>query len=159
MPSHTLLPETAALAVAVPPQDINGGFAEDAVSLKNYSRCDVYIAAGNIASDVVVTLKQSTNVALADEKALPFAFVYKYPNVTQATKTAVVSDTFTITAANDDNTQWVIPIEASELDVSGGFDVLRLDLVDPGGVALISATYYLAGGRFKKTPMPDPLVN
>ena len=129
---------------AFAPQDINGAtLNEDVVSLKGYEHIDVVISVGNVAGDITVTLKQSSDVAGTGEKALAFDAMWK-----DQTKTTVTSDTFDIAAASDDNSIFVIPIDASELDVDNGFDCIRVDLTDPAAAALVSCTYEMCGGRY-----------
>ena len=131
--------------------DINGvTLNEDQVSLANYEHCCINLNVGNVAGDIVVTLKQSTDFSGAGEKALGFDFMWK-----DGVKTAVTSDTFTITAASDDNSYYEIPIDASELDVANDFDVLRVDLVDPSAAALVACHYEMLGGRYQGVTMPD----
>lgn len=135
--------------------DINGvTLNEDRVSLKAYEHSTVNINVGNVAGDIVVTLKQSTDVGGAGEKALGFDFMWK-----DGVKTAVTSDTFTITEASDDNSYYEIPIDASELDIANDFVVLRIDLVDPSAAALVACHYEMWNGRYQGATMPDATID
>lgn len=155
MASNKSIVETTKLVKAFNVLDINGQtLNEDYVSLKNYEHVDVVIHVGNVAGNVTVTLKQATAVAGTGEKALAFDYVYE-----NGTKTTVSSDTFDILAASDDGNTFIIPIDASELDVANGFDCLRIDLTDPSAAALVSCYYHLNSARFAGDALPDPTVD
>lgn len=126
----------------------------DYVSLKNYDRCTIVIAVDNATTVTggAVTLKQSTNVtnSLSDEKAVAFDKVFVNLDAGAGdtlTETAVTSDTFTTLTTNDKNALYVIEIKASDLDVSGGFDCLRVDVLSMAN-ASGAVLYFLHGARY-----------
>lgn len=154
---HNGIVETMTLIQAFPPQDINGqALAEDQVGLANYEHLSVHISVGDIQGTSAVTLLQSTDNAGAGEKPLGFDQVWISGDGDGIlVKTAVVSDTFDLLAA-DDNQQWIIEIDASELDVANNFNFVRVDLTDPSAVTDVSVTYILSGARFAGVTMPNP---
>ena len=111
-----------------------GGSGEDAVSLKGYQRLTIvlHINNGAAATGAAVTLKQSSDVAESDPKTL--AFDTMWANLDCAAtdtlvETAVTSDTFDTDDTNGKDLMYVMEVQATDLDVAGGFAVVRLDLV------------------------------
>lgn len=104
----------------------------DYVSLKGYDRCTIVIAVDNATTVTggAITLKQATAVAGTGEK--PLAFTTMWANIDTGAadtlvETAVVSNTFTTDTTNDKNLLYVIEVKASDLDVTNGFDCVRVD--------------------------------
>ena len=105
----------------------------DYVSMKGYDRLTVLIAVDNATTVTggAVTLKQATAVAGTSEKALSFATMFANLDVAAGedlTETAVTSDTFTTLTTDNKNLLYVIEVKASDLDVDGGFDCVRVDV-------------------------------
>jgi hypothetical protein len=126
----------------------------DYVSMKNYARCAIIILVDNATTVTgsAITLKQSTNVAnsLSDEKAVAFTSVLA--NIDTAAgdtlaATAVTSNTFTTLTTNNKNCLYVIDVEASMLDVTNGFDCLRVGTADAANTVL-SVLYVLYPARY-----------
>jgi len=124
----------------------------DYVSLKGYERATILLQVNNATTvtGCAVTLKQATDVAGTSEKAL--AFTTMFANLdTAATdtlvETAVTSNTFTTLTTNDKNALYVMEVNASDLDVTNGFDCVRLDgLLMANAVG--SVMYFLHGARY-----------
>ncbi len=135
-----------------------GGSGEDAVSLKGYHRLTIilHINNGGAATGAAVTLKQSTVVALTDEKALAFSTMRANLDCAATDTlvvTAVTSDTFDTDNTNSKDLMYVIEVKPTDLDVAGGFDVVRLDLVALTD-ADVSILYLLWPAKDKKaTPL------
>lgn len=128
-----LLHEQAKLVTGLAPVSL-GGSGEDAISLKIGHRLTVIVLVKNgaAATGAAVTLKQSSNVAVSDEKAL--AFTTMWANIdTAATdtlvETAVTSNTFDTDSTNSKDLMYVMEVEPTDLDVANGFDVVRVDVV------------------------------
>lgn len=109
-----------------------GGSGEVPVSLKGYERATIILTALNVTTVTgsAITLKQSTVIALTDEKAL--AFTKMWANIDTGAsdalvETAVTSNTFTTDATNSKALQYVMEVKAADLDIDNGFDVLRID--------------------------------
>jgi len=125
------------------------------VSMKNYRRLQIWIiiADGTTVTGSTVTLKQATAVAGTGEKELAFSTVYKnvdYAAAKTLTATAVTSNTFTTQAVNSKISVYMMEVDSESLDVSGGFDCVRVDgtghaATTPVGVCVI---YNLWGARF-----------
>lgn len=122
----------------------------DYVSLKNYQHLTALISltCSTGVAACAVTLKQATDVAATDEKALGFDYVWKNENITAETltKTAVTSDTFSSTA-NLNEKLFVIEVDSDTLDVDGGFDCVRVALAD-AAATVASVVYVLSQPRF-----------
>jgi len=122
----------------------------DYVSMKGYERLTILISILNATTVTggAVTLKQATAVAGTNEKALSFTKMYRNIDTAAAealTEVAVVSDTFTTDATNSKGLLYVIEVSASDLDVSNGFDCVRLDVT--GSVASLGTVIYILRGQ------------
>lgn len=112
----------------------------DYVSLKGFQRCTIVIAVDN-ATTVTggdITLKQATAVAGTSEKALAFTKMYANTDVAASdtlVETDVTSNTFTTDTTNDKNLLYVIEVDAADLDVTNGFDCIRVDSLSMANAA------------------------
>jgi hypothetical protein len=124
----------------------------DYVSLKNHSKFTAIIVCDNntTVTGSAITLKQATAVAGTSEKALAFSWVYQNEDTAASdvlVKTAVTSDTFTTDDTNAKNLIYVIEADVADLDVSGGFDCVRVGAGD-AVASIVSITYILGGSRY-----------
>jgi hypothetical protein len=133
------------------------------VSLKNYAKCRIIIsiADGTTVTGSTITLKQATAVAGTGEKALGFTRMLAnvdYAASKTMTETAVVANTFTTQVVNSKDSLYIIDIDASDLDVAGGYDCLRVDGTGHAATASRGCVvlYELYGARYSGA---DPLVN
>jgi hypothetical protein len=122
----------------------------DYVSMKGYERLTILVAILNATTvtGTTITLKQATAVAGTGEKALAFSTVYSNVDVAAGealTATAVTSNTFTTDTTNSKSLLYVIEVSASDLDVTNGFDCVRLD--GTGAVASLGTVIYLMRGQ------------
>jgi len=133
------------------------------VSLKNYAKCRIIIsiADGTTVTGSTITLKQATAIAGTNEK--PLAFTRMLANVDYAaskvmTETAVTANTFTTQVVNSKDSLYVIDVDASDLDVAGGFDCLRVDGTGHAATASRGCVvlYELYGARYSGA---SPLVD
>lgn len=128
----------------------------DYVSLKNYERCTVVIIAdnGSTVTGSAITLKQATSVGAGGET--PLAFTRAYRNIDTGASDAlaaftVSNNTFTTDTTNAKNLLYVIEVEASDLDVEGGFDCIRAGTGDAANTVL-SVIYLLWGPKYSTLP-------
>ncbi len=134
----------------------------DYVSLKNYDRVAIVIQTGAWAGGTAaVTLTQATDVSGSGAKALSFANQWTYQSagftVDALAKTAVAGDTFNLATAN---TVHVIEVEASDLDLAGGFDCLRVSIASPGANNdFYGVMIYLHGSRYPQATPPSAIVD
>lgn len=154
--------ENFAIATAAAPVDTTGAaVVGDWVCLKGYESVTIIITQGAWAGGTpAVTLDQATAVAGTGSKTLGMTKYWSKVGLAAAdfAETAVVSDTFNLTATADTIT--VIQVHASELDVDGGFDCVQLDIASPGANAdLISATYIFTGARYPQEIAVDPVLD
>lgn len=176
---NTDLMESVQIVSAFPAgTDINTDADGDWVSLKNYDRCLIYFkkAAGTAGDDPSIKLQQATDVSGTSAKALNFNRIYHKIGATALTG----AGTFTavdLTTATDDldlvsvnssdlltdvgESQIVVEVKASDLDVDGGFDCLRLQIEgdDIGNATLASADYILYNTRYPGTTPKSAIVD
>lgn len=150
------------IVTCVAPVDTNGvGASGDKVSLKNYEHCVIAITVGSSEGNVgAVTLKQATLVDGTGSKALAFTSMWKIAsNATDDTETltAVTSNTFDIGAAAYE--KYFIEIDAEDLDIDNDFDVLGVELADPGSAMIVGVEYYLSQARYKSDAMPSAIID
>ena len=124
----------------------------DYVSLKGHHKFTAIIVVDNAATVTgsAITLKQATDVAATAEKALAFATMHA--NIDTAASdtlvlTTVTSDTFTTTTVDNKNAIYVVEVEASDLDINGGFDCVRVGTGN-ATAAVLSVTYILWPAKY-----------
>lgn len=161
--------EEMQIAAAIVPVDLAGGQNDgDWVSLKNYNHCAVIFIKepGAVGEGPILTFEQATAVAGTGAKALPIpdgVYVKSGADlfaIGQFTKVAAsTSNTYNLSAAGDNQNLIVVEFNASDLDVEGGFDCLRLKIADTGATAgqLGAALYLLSGPRH--TPPPSAIID
>lgn len=133
------------------------------VSLKDYNHLTVIITVRNATTVTgsAITLHQATTVAGAGEKALAFASVWQNLDTTATddlTQTAVVSNTFTTLATNSAQAKYVLEVDASDLDINNGFDVVRVGTGN-ATAATLSVEYLLSGPRYKQAALPTAITD
>lgn len=108
--------------------------AGDWLSMANYDHVDIVLIAdvGTASEDLVITLEQATAAAGTGNKALLFSEIFVKQGATvltgvgtftRVTQTAATSYTNT---DNGENEQiYVIPIDASQLDVDNGYKFIQ----------------------------------
>jgi hypothetical protein len=157
MSAMRLVENAKVVALAVPIDTSGAAVASDWVSLKGYSHLTIICVQGAWAGGTpAVTLAQATDVSGTSEKALGFDNYWAGTGLTDDNyaKTAVTSDTYNLAATA--NTVNIIEIDASSLDVDGGFDCVQFEVASPGANAdLIAVIGVLTGTRY---PSSDPLT-
>ncbi len=135
----------------------------DYVSLKGYDRATIIILVDNATTvtGAAITLKQATAVAGTGEKALAFESMRANVDCAAAdtlTDTAVTANTFTTDTTDNKNLMYVIEVKASDLDVTNGFDCIRVDsllMANAVGVVL----YALHGARYASPQAVSAIVD
>lgn len=133
------------------------------VSLKNYNRIAIIISGVNdsTGSASAIALSQATAVAGTSAKTLAFTTVDANADTSSSdtfTATAVSSNTFNTTATVSKPFQYVIDVKASDLDVSNGFDCLRVTVGDAAH-STISVVYVLYEARYPDAAEPTAIAN
>ena len=133
----------------------------DYVSLKGYERCTIFITVDNATTVTggVFTLKQDTTVAGTGEKPLEFSKMYANIDTGASdtlVETAVVNNTFTSDTTDNKNLMYVIEVNADDLDVAGGFDCVRVDVLSMAS-AVGQVSYILSGARYA-SPLAIPAI-
>jgi len=137
---NNLFVEAAQVVVAFPPVDTQSGANNgDWVSMKNFDRLTVLFikAAGVAGDDPVLTMKQATDVSGSGAKALNFTRVDSKVGVQTGigsftTNTQAAGNTYTDTVSAEAQGLFAIEIQASDLDVSNGFDCVQFSVPDTG---------------------------
>lgn len=132
----------------------------DYVSLKGYERCsiDIIVDNGATVTGSAITLKQATAVANTGEKALAFSRMLANIDIGATdtlVETAVTSNTFTTDTTDNKNLHYVIDVQASDLDVAGGFDCIRVGTGNAVN-AVTAILYTLYPAKYAKAPSPTP---
>ncbi len=155
----------------VPVDTQSGSNPGDVVSLKNYSHLTVvfFKAAGAANDDPVLTFEQGTTVAFGTAKNLAtiteywrkegadLAAIGTFSRVTQA-----ASQTVTCSATSAESQGlYVFEIDAADLDVTGGYDCVRVTVADTGaaGAQLGCMLYFLSGARNASETMPGAITD
>lgn len=142
------------------PKSYSGAAMADAyVSLKNYQTLTIKISTGAWAGGTAaVTLSQATAVAGTGAKALAFTDYWDDLTTTGTlAKKAATSNTFNLGTANK---SFVIHVDASMLDVAGGFDCVTLAVASPGANAdFYAVEYILSDVRYAQATPPSALVD
>ena len=159
--------QTANIVAGIVPADLQTGANNgDWVSLKDYGRCVAvfFKGIGTAGDDPVFTLKQATDATGAGSKALTFTSVYSkvgtqtgIANFTETTQAAAATYTDAVSA----EAQAIIGVEinATNLDVDGGFTHVQLSIPDVGGNAQLGCAFYIMlDPRYAGESMPSPIA-
>lgn len=128
------------------------------ISLKNTGHVTILIQTGAWAGGTAaVTVNQAVNVGGGSAK--PLAFSVYYTDVASVgnglVETAVVSNTFNLSAANE---LALIEIDASSLDLLNGFDCISLATATPGSNADYFSATYILGSPIRYAGNSPPLA-
>ena len=141
--------------------DQNADLTGDWVSFKNYNRCLLIFhkAAGTAGDDPSIRLQQATDVAGTSAKALNFTHIYHKIGATAINAVGPFTRVDLTTATDDldlvsvnsvdlvtdtGETMICVEIQASDLDVSGGFDCMNFILEgDDVANANLCGAYYI----------------
>lgn len=135
----------------------------DYVSMKDASKLTVIIDVdnGDTVTGSAITLKQASAVDGTGEKALAFTKMHANTDTGASdalVETDVTSNTFTTDTTNAKNLQYVIEIDAADLDTDNGFDCVRLGAGD-GANMVLGATYILSGLRYPQATPPTAITD
>ena len=135
------------------------------VSLKGYERV-AFLIIGKNATTVTgsaITVKQSKTVAGGSEKAVPLKRIWTsvdYAADPALVETAVVSDTFTLPAADSKVSVTVVEVRVDDLDVDAGFDVVGIGTANATAQTVtVIALLYGAKAAGKPADLVNPLVD
>lgn len=165
---HVDLMENINIVSACPAgTDANTDISGDWVSLKGYTGCLVYLKkpAGSGGDDLSIKLQQATDVSGTSAKALNFNHIYHKIGSTALTGVGSFTKVELTTATDDldlvsvnstdlltdvNETQIVVNVPASSLDVDNGFDCLNIEIEgdDISNALTISIDYILYGARY-----------
>lgn len=126
----------------------------DYVSLKNYAHLTIVLTVlnGTTVTGGAVTLKQAQDVGGTGEDVLAFTKMWANTDTAASdtlVETAVTSNTFTTNTTNSKGLKYVIEVDATDLNVSGGFECVRIDVASMAN-AVGNVEYILSG--CKETP-------
>lgn len=156
------IPEGAKLVEAMPPATDAAGRTGDYVSLKDAARVFVvFHVTQGAANTIAITLHQATSVAAGSEKAIANA-VPIWSNLDTAASDTLVARTAAVSYTTDagiKNKHVVFQVDASSLDVSGGFDCLTLKTGASSASNITSANYYMVGHRYPQATPPAAITD
>lgn len=136
------------------PRDINGlEIGPDRIfhSLKAYRHVAILIGIGNLAGDLGLHLKQAKNIEGGSLKDLAFTKIYKQdPNSDDDVwnPVTVSSNLHTFANASDDNTNWCIELDDTDLDVTNDYDCFRVELNTAAAATLCCIQFLFMEPRF-----------
>ena len=161
--------EMVNLVSGIVPLDLQAARTGDYVSMKNHGRCAIILfkAAGTAGDDPDVTLYWATDVAGAGAAVAPIITEYwvkqgvltAVGTFTRVTQAASETISFNATSAEEQLIA-VIDIDASKLDVDGGFDCIRLDTASVGTNAQLGCVLYaLYNAAYPQATLPSAIVD
>jgi hypothetical protein len=131
----------------LPPQDVDTGKSSLVFSMKNHAHATIIVTCGSTNADAGnITIEECDDFTPTNDTAIAFSY---YKEETAAGDTLSAKQTATaagIDVSANDNTTYVIEIDASEL--SAGYPNLILKWSDPGGATFGSAVAILSGSRY-----------
>ena len=129
------------------PQDVDAGKTSDIFSMANYAHATIIVTCGSTNADAGnITIEECDNLDGTNDTAIGFSY---YKEETAGGDTLSAKQTATaagIDVSGNDNTIYVIEIDASQL--SAGYPCLCLKWSDPGGATFGSAVAILSGARY-----------
>ena len=131
----------------LPPQDVDTGKSSLVFSMKNHAHATIIVQCGATHADAGnITVEECDDFTPTNDTAIGFTY---YKEETAAGDTLTAKQTATtagIDVSANDNTTYVIEIDASQL--SAGYPNLILKWSDPGGATFGSAVAILSGSRY-----------
>lgn len=150
--ANRLFAETHQVVSGFVPTDSGSATDGDWVSFKNYNRCTVlyFGEAGTAGDDPVLTFAQATLVDGTGDKALTVVDTIHTKAGADLTSVGVntnVSQTAAATYSDATHAEiqkiYQIDVTADQLDVAGGFDVMRVTVADVGTTGQLSSMVYI----------------
>jgi hypothetical protein len=139
--------EQAHVVNILPPQDVDGGKSSDVFSLKNYAHATIIVTCGSTNADAGnITVEECDDFTPTNHTAIAFAFYKEEDDGGDVLSAKQAAEAAGIDVSANDNTIYVIEIDASEL--SDGRPNLILKWSDPGGATFGSAVEILTGSRY-----------
>jgi len=143
--------ETADIVAAFVPVDMQTAANDgDWVNLQNFERCVAVLfkAIGTAGDDPVFTVKQATDNAGSNAKALNISTIWSkvgtLSGISGFTKnTQAAGATYTDAASAEAQAIMAVDILAEELDSEGGFTHIQLSIPDVGGNAQLGCGFYI----------------
>lgn len=131
----------------LPPQDVDSGKTSDIFSMKNYAHATIIVQCGATHADAGnITIEECDDLDGTNDTAIGFSY-YKEETAGGDTLSAKqIATTAGIDVSANDNTTYVIEIDASQL--TDGYPCLCLKWSDPGGATFGSAVAILSGARY-----------
>lgn len=141
----------------LPPQDVDTGKTSAVFSLKNHAHATIIVQCGTTNADAGnITIEECDDFTPTNDTAIGFTY---YKEETAGGDTLSAKQTATaagIDVSANDNTTYVIEIDASQL--SDGYPNLVLKWSDPGGATYGSAVAILSGSRYAGSENPTAIA-
>jgi hypothetical protein len=164
MAAATRMMETQKIVQISAPKSYSGiASTTQYLSMKNYQHVAWIINTGLWpAGTAAVTLAQATTVSGTSTKALAFSWMWVNTAalIDTFTKTAVTSNTFNLDTAG---LTYVVEVDASDCDVTGGFDCVALLVASPGANAdlynIVAVLGNTSTSRYPGATLPTAILN
>ena len=126
--------------------------ATNYVNLAEYNHVTIILDVENATTVTgsAITLSQAQDVSGTGVKALNFATYFQNLDTVASdtiTQQSAASNTFTTLSTNSKSAQYIIEINAADLDINNGFTTLKVNLAT-GVATSISVDFILSGARF-----------
>lgn len=134
------------------PPAVPASAAPTLVNLSAYDHLTIILSILNATTVTgsAITVKQSLDNVGTGSKPVPFIKMWANVDTVASdslVETAVVANTFTTGAVNSKAMNYIIEINASDLDINNNFNWITVGIGN-GTATTIAATYILGGARF-----------
>ena len=140
------LAEEGHVVNALPPQDVNGGAQSDVFSLEKHSHASIVVALGATSGTPTLKVQACDDFAPTNTEDLAFTYYAETDSGGDVLGSKQNASASGITVTSNDNTFYVIEIDAAELPE--GKPNLRVTLSNPGASCLASVVAVLSGSRY-----------
>jgi hypothetical protein len=131
----------------LPPQDVDTGKTSDIFSMANHAHATIIVTCGSTNADAGnVTIEECDDLDGTNDTAIGFTYYKEEAAAGDTLSAKQTATTAGIDVSANDNTTYVIEIDAAEL--SDGYPCLCLKWSDPGGATYGSAVAILSGSRY-----------
>lgn len=141
-------------AVALAPQDINGGVSSDLINTQLYDRIDFVILLGTLAAATTLTVEESDNDGASNVNAIAFDYKKTTTDAGDTFGDVTESNSSGITIANDDDGKTIVVMcrAAGDTDL---FPFRRVVFSNPSGADFVSVLAVCYGARYQQDVMPS----
>ena len=153
------IPENSKLVQLAQPQTTSGGFASDAVSLKNCLRATIIVElTQGVGHATAVTLKQATDVAIGTNAAGPASRIWANEDVADTDTLAAQTAAAAYTVTNDIKNKQIV-IEVDPATLTDEYSVVYVTLADSGQATNLASVTAILHERCKQATPPAAITD